>query len=172
MSAMPLLILFALFIVLPLAELYVIVQVGELIGVLPTIALLLGGSLLGVRLLRTQGRTAWRRFAEAVGAGRAPAREVLDGTLVLTGGALLIVPGFISDVLGAALLAPPTRALFRWLFTRRMLQRMTVAFTAGAASRAAHWRRPGGGPAYDVDGTAVDVDRDPRPTPRLGPSPQ
>ena len=159
---MPLL-LFVLFIVVPLAELYVIIQVGEWLGVLPTIALLLLDSILGTMLMRSQGRAVWRRFNEALGAGRAPARETLDGALVLLGGAFLLTPGFLSDILGAALLTPPTRALVRRTVARRLLGRMTVTMSGGPAFR----RRPAStGDDYDVEGTAHDVD--PTPAPRLG----
>jgi UPF0716 protein FxsA len=137
-----------LFIVVPLAELFVIIQVGELIGVWWTIALLLADSLLGSLLMRSQGRTAWRRFNDAVQGGRVPAREVLDGTLVIFGGALLLTPGFITDVFGLAFLLPPTRAVIRRLLVRRFGRRMEVSM-----------RRPRGGD-YDVEGTAVDVDAD------------
>src|SRR5256885_14710023 len=104
----PLLVL--LFIVVPIAEIYVIIQVGQLIGVWWTIVLLLADAILGSMLARAQGRAAWRRLSLALEQGRMPAREVLDGALVLFGGALLLAPGFLTDVLGAALLLPPTRA--------------------------------------------------------------
>src|SRR4051812_32660538 len=158
---MPLL-LFLLFIVVPLAELYVIIQVGQVIGVLPTIALLLLDSILGAMLMRTQGRRAWRRFNEALRAGRAPARETLDGALVLLGGAFLLTPGFLTDVFGIALLLPLTRALVRRVLARRFLARMTVSMGGGPV-----FRRPSSrtGDAYDVEGTAHDVD--PKPAPRL-----
>ena len=154
---MPLLLL--LFIVVPLVELYVILQVGQAIGVLPTIALLLLDSILGTLLLRSQGRVAWRRFNEALQAGRPPAREVLDGVLVIFGGAFLLTPGFITDIFGAIFLIPPTRAIVRRLLVKRFADRMIVA----ARTRAGTWTtRPG-----DVDGTAVDVDTEhlPRSTP-------
>ena len=105
--------LLLLFIVVPIAELAVIIQVGEQIGVWWTIALLIADSILGSMLMRSQGRIAWRRFNEALQAGRPPAREVLDGVLVIFGGALLLTPGFITDILGLVLLIPPTRALVR-----------------------------------------------------------
>jgi UPF0716 protein FxsA len=98
----PLLIL--LFIVVPIAELYVIIQVGQEIGVLPTIAILIADSILGSMLLRSQGRGAWRRFNEALQEGRPPAREVLDGALIIFGGAFLLTPGFLTDVVGLFLL--------------------------------------------------------------------
>jgi UPF0716 protein FxsA len=163
---MPLL-LFLLFIVVPLAELYVIIQVGEWLGVLPTIALLLLDSILGTMLMRAQGRSVWRRFNEALRAGRAPARETLDGALVLLGGAFLLTPGFLSDFLGVALLAPPTRALIRRTVARRLLGRMTLSMSGGPAFRRPAPRTDD----YDVEGTAHDVDA--KPAPRLrGPQAQ
>ena len=86
--------------------------------------------------MRSQGRVAWRRFNEAVRGGRIPAREVADGVLVIFGGALLLTPGFITDILGALFLLPPTRALIRRLFLRRATSRITVSM-AGPAMRAA-----------------------------------
>src|SRR3954454_2667338 len=93
--------LIVLFIVVPIAELAVLIQIGELIGVWWTIALLVADAILGSLLARSQGRAVWRRFNEALRAGRAPAREVMDGALVVFGGALLLTPGFLSDILGA-----------------------------------------------------------------------
>jgi UPF0716 protein FxsA len=145
-------VLLFLFIVVPIAELFVIIQVGQAIGVWWTIALLIADSVLGSMLMRSQGRAVWRRFNEAMQAGRVPAREVLDGVLVIFGGALLLTPGFISDVLGLLLLLPPTRALVRTLIVRRFAHRMVVSMSAP---------RPQAGRAYDVEGTAVDVDADP-----------
>jgi len=145
---MPLLALLALFIVVPLAELYVILKVGDAIGVLPTIALLALDSLLGTLLLRTQGRAVWRRFNETLAAGRMPHREVMDGVLVIFGGAFLITPGFITDIVGIVLLLPPTRALVRGLVARRLGRRVAVTTT---------------GQRYDVDGTATEQEA---PSPR------
>jgi len=156
-----------LFIVVPIAELYVIIQVGQEIGVLPTIGLLIADSVLGSMLMRSQGRAAWRNFNAAVAAGRVPAREVLDGALVIFGGALLLTPGFLTDLLGLLLLLPPTRAFFRGALVRRFASGLLVS-VAGAA------RRPGGASAagqpypprrapehpYDVEGTATEVDQE------------
>jgi UPF0716 protein FxsA len=138
-----------LFIAIPLAELAVIIQVGQAIGVWWTIGLLLADSILGSALMRMQGRAAWRRFNEALQAGRVPAREVLDGALVIFGGALLLTPGFITDVLGLVLLVPPTRALVRGVLTRRLAHRMVVSA-----------RRPSPHSDYDVEGSAVDLEQD------------
>lgn len=147
-----------LFVVVPLAELYVIIQVGQLIGALPTIAILVADSILGSLLLRSQGRVAWRRFNDALVAGRPPAREVLDGGLIIFGGALLLTPGFLTDVLGLLLLLPPTRAVVR----RALVARFSRRFVAGLADRTQRRRPPvtPSGPRqdYDVEGRAVDVD--------------
>jgi UPF0716 protein FxsA len=141
---MPLLGLLALFIVVPLAELYVILKVGDAIGVLPTIALLALDSVLGSLLLRAQGRAVWRRFNEALSTGRMPHREVMDGVLVIFGGAFLITPGFLTDIVGLILLLPPTRTLVRRLLVRRLGRRVAVA-----------------GEVYDVDGTATEYEAPP-----------
>lgn len=152
------LLLVILFVAVPILEIAMIVQVGSWIGVLPTIALLIVDSLVGAWLLRQQGRGAWRRLNEAIVAGRIPARETVDGALVILGGALLLTPGFITDAVGLALLVPPTRALVRPLLVRWAGRRMTVAATVGRTPR------PGGG--FDVDGTATEVDSS---SPRLQP---
>jgi UPF0716 protein FxsA len=162
-------VLILLFIVLPIAELYVIIKVGEAIGVLPTIALLVLDSFLGAALLRSQGRAAWRRFNEALSRGRVPAREVFDGAMVILGGAFLITPGFITDVIGILLLLPPTRAMFGGLVAR--MARRRAAFTIRTArwgyDRAPPGYRGSGGEAdYDYEGTAHEVTEHERELPR------
>ncbi len=149
-----------LFLVVPILELYVLIQVGGAIGVLPTIALLIADSLLGAFLLRQQGRGAWRRFNLAAVEGRIPARETIDGALIIFGGALLLTPGFLSDIAGLVLLIPPTRAVVRPVLVRWAGKRMTIAAMTVRGPRAA----PGGG--FDVDGTATEVDHS---SPRLQP---
>jgi UPF0716 protein FxsA len=145
-----------LFVVVPLAELYVIIRVGELIGPLPTIGLLVLDAVLGAWLLRAQGRAAWRRFRAALAEGRPPAREVLDGALVIFGGALLLTPGFLTDVLGALLLIPPTRALVRRGLVRRFRSRLLVGLAARGDAARRDARQD-----YDVDATAHEYDADP-----------
>jgi UPF0716 protein FxsA len=144
-----------LFIVVPIAELAVIIQVGQELGIWLTLAILIADSILGSMLMRSQGRAVWRRFNETLRAGRPPAREVLDGVLVIFGGALLLTPGFITDIAGLLLLIPPTRALVRRLLARRLMDRMVVSMTMPRPPGPT--RVPGRGD-YDVDGTAVDVD--------------
>jgi UPF0716 protein FxsA len=146
-EAVPLAALIALFIVVPLAELYVIYQVGDAIGVIPTLLLLAADSVLGSLLLRSQGRAVWRRFNEAMSAGRMPHREVQHGVAVIFGGAFLITPGFLTDIIGLALLLPPTRALLLRLATRAIARRV-VAKAAGAGRGRAH--------RFDVEGTASE----------------
>jgi UPF0716 protein FxsA len=131
----------------PLIEIFVAVKVAEAIGVLWTVLLLMAGWPLGIWAMRTQGRAAWRRLGDAVAMGRAPGREVLDGALVLGGGALLLVPGFVTDVLGLALVLAPTRALTRGVLVRNLHSRLVVRAT----------RAGQGGERYDVDSTATDV---------------
>jgi UPF0716 protein FxsA len=150
--------LVVLFIVVPILELAVIIQVGQEIGVWWTIGLLVADSILGSMLMRSQGRIAWRRFNETLAAGRPPAREVIDGVLVIFGGALLLTPGFLTDILGLLLLIPPTRALFRGLLVRRLGARLVV-------SAAGRFQRPASGRSYDVEGTATEVDEPPRRLP-------
>jgi UPF0716 protein FxsA len=123
---MPLVPLLVLFIVVPIAELYVIFQVGDAIGVLPTVALLAADSVLGSVLLRNQGRSVWRQFNQALTEGRMPHREVLDGVAVIFGGAFLITPGFLTDVFGLLLLLPPTRAAIRRFAARRIGRRFSM----------------------------------------------
>ena len=89
-----------IFILVPLAELYVIIQVGNAIGLIPTLVLLLLDALLGSMLLRHQGRAAWIQFNRALAENRLPHKEVFDGILVILGGALLLSPGFITDIFG------------------------------------------------------------------------
>jgi UPF0716 protein FxsA len=158
---MPILVL--LFIVVPIAELYVIIKVGEAIGIVPTLAILIGDALLGSLLLRQQGRSAWLRFNAALDERRFPGREVADGVMIVVGGTLLLTPGFITDVAGLLLLVPPTRALIR----RGMLGFLGRRFRL--VQGPAGWgydrmRRSGarrGGPPtgrpYDVEGSAHEV---------------
>ena len=140
---MPLWVLALLFLLVPVAELYVIYQVGDAIGVLWTFLLLAADSLLGSLLLKSQGRAVWRRFNDNLAQGRMPHREVIDGVLVIFGGAFLITPGFLTDIVGVTLLVPPTRAVVRRFLVRRLGRRVMVG---------------GGRHDYDVEGTAREYD--------------
>jgi UPF0716 protein FxsA len=154
-----------LFIVVPIAELYVIIQVGQAIGILPTLALLFLDAVLGSLLLRHQGRGAWRRFNEALAQGRFPGREVVDGLLIVIGGTLLLAPGFITDVVGLIFLIPPTRAIVRSVLKQFTIGRVTVFGLGGGPfggqGGPGPFGRGGGDPRganrqYDYDVTAEE----------------
>ena len=146
-------ILIALFIALPIAEIYVIVKVGEAIGILPTLALLIADAVLGWLLLRQQGRAAWRRFNAAIAEGRFPGREVADGLMITVGGTLLLTPGFITDVFGFLLLLPPTRAVIRAGMYRYLRRRFVLVGGTGYESQPA----PPPGRPYDFDASATEM---------------
>lgn len=115
-------ILFVLFIVAPIVELYVLIKTGQSIGVLNTIGLLIVIAMLGSWLIKREGLKVWNRFATQVQAGQEPTKEIADGVCVLVAGLLMVVPGFVSDVLALFLLFPPSRALARtWLLRRKRL---------------------------------------------------
>jgi UPF0716 protein FxsA len=168
---MPLL-LILLFIVVPVAELYVIIKVGELIGVFPTLILLLADALLGSWLLKHQGRGAWRRFNEALAARRFPGREVVDGALIIVGGTLLLTPGFLTDIVGIFLLLPPTRAIVRRLLKRLTIGRFMVVGMPGGGGPGPFGPPPSDGTrppsrGYDYEATAEEVPDDGGRDPRL-----
>jgi UPF0716 protein FxsA len=144
----------------PAVEVFVFIEVGQAIGWLLAVVLLLGTSVLGLRLLRTQGRSAIEGVSRAVYERRAPAGAAIDGALGFLGGALLVVPGFVTDVLGALLVVRPTRSLARRWLSRRYAGR-TMSFVATAGRVASSYRGP---PPADVESTAVVDDAD-----QLGP---
>ena len=131
--------LVALFIGVPLLEIYVLVQVGQVIGAWWTILLLVLDSILGTMLIRHEGARAWRALREAIGSGRMPARELADGALILVGGTLMLAPGFVTDAFGVLLILPVTRPVFRRLLTTLVARRVVLDVT-----------RPGRGPEGPV----------------------
>ena len=154
--------LFLLFILLPIAELWLIIEIGGSIGVPQTIALLIVDSIVGAALARSQGRAAWERFNLAMAEGRIPGKEVFDGAMIILGGALLLTPGFITDIFGLVLLIPPTRALIRAFLTRLAGRRGAAAFRVAEFGYA---KRPGSRPRpsqdYDYEGSASEVTEPP-----------
>jgi UPF0716 protein FxsA len=170
------LLLVLLFIIVPIAELYVIIQVGEAIGVWPTLLLLFLDAIVGSWLLKHEGRAAWRRFNQALAEKRIPAAEVADGFLVILGGALLIAPGFITDIFGILFLIPPTRALARKVLYRLTVGRVAiVGFPVGSVG--SFGTRPRSGPGaggakqgYDYDVEAEEVPDEPDSDHRLPPA--
>jgi UPF0716 protein FxsA len=171
--------LVVIFIVVPIAELYVIIKVGEAIGTVPTLVLLLADALLGSLLLRHQGRAAWIRFNRALAEGRLPHKEVFDGVLVIMGGALLLTPGFLTDILGLILLIPPTRALVRAMSARFVRRRLALGgsgavWTFGGTQRPRRRPAPGdtsGPPREPAPDDPFSWEEPPVPPRRTGPRP-
>jgi UPF0716 protein FxsA len=140
--------LVALFVGVPLVEIWFLVQVGQVIGPWWTILLLIAASVVGTWLIKREGGRAWRALTTALQTGRMPARELADGALILVGGTLMLTPGFVSDAVGVLLILPLTRPLARRALTRLVASRL---LQAGAA------RRPGRGPQGPVvRGEVVD----------------
>ncbi|GDX28988.1 membrane protein FxsA [Actinomycetes bacterium] len=103
------LLIFAVIIAVPLIEIYFVVKIGSVVGVIPTIALLFVISVFGSRVVKHQGLRVWRKFNEQVSSGHVPSRELIEGVCLLVAGALLVAPGFFTDALGFLLLLPPFR---------------------------------------------------------------
>jgi UPF0716 protein FxsA len=116
--------LFVAFVVVPLVEIYVLIQVGQVIGAWWTILLLILDSLLGSWLIKREGGRAWQALRTALETGRMPARELADGALILVGGTLMLSPGFVTDALGIVLILPFTRPAARRLLTRVVARRL------------------------------------------------
>ncbi|MEX0429134.1 FxsA family protein [Nocardioides sp. DS6] len=120
-------ILLVAFLVVPIAEIYVLIQVGKVIGAPLTILLLIADSIFGSWLIKREGARAWEALRVALSSGRMPHREVADGALVLLGGALMLSPGFVTDVFGVLLILPLTRPFFRRLLATLVERRLTSA---------------------------------------------
>lgn len=120
-----------LFVVVPLLELYLVVQASQAFGLGWTVLLLIADSVLGAILLKREGAAAFRALREAVRAARVPARELADGALVLVGGTLLLTPGFMTDALGFFFILPFTRPLARRALTKVIAQRFVITGPGG-----------------------------------------
>ncbi len=134
----PLLWLLGLFLLLPIAEIYVLIRVGGLIGAIPTIALVVFTAVFGAMLMRSQGFATLRRVQASLTRGEVPTVELLEGLVVLAGGALLLMPGFITDTLGFLALIPPARRVaVRWFLARKgaLVPRPEEKAPDGEASR-------------------------------------
>ncbi len=115
-----------LFIVVPVLEIYVLLAVGNTIGLGLTILLVLATGIAGAHLAKTQGISLMRRIQQEMAEGRMPAEELLDGAMVLSGGLLLLTPGFCTDLSGFLLLAPFSRAILKkWL--KKLLSSMLAS---------------------------------------------
>jgi UPF0716 protein FxsA len=148
------------FLIAPIVELYVIIQVAQVIGGWETIALLLLESFVGAWLIKRQGLSVWRRITEAVAAHRTPGKELVDAFLILVAGVLMLTPGFVTDVFGFLLLAPPVRALLRRTVTRRLVAAAGLGKVSGvfiSGGTATRFGRSGG----VHDATAREAGRGP-----------
>jgi UPF0716 protein FxsA len=155
-----------LFLVLPVLEIWTAIVVAGWIGVGPTVLLLIGLSILGFVLIRSEGLSVWRKANAELAAGRQPTDSLLDGLMVVVGGVLLIVPGFLTAVPGLLLLFPPTRALLRpvvarWIERRAARSAAFVTASFGGASLGSFGggvgTRPGGSRRRG-DGRVVDAE--------------
>lgn len=138
---MPLLLLFA-FIVVPLLELWVIGEVADVLTLGPTLVLLLVDSILGAWFVRREGAKAWTAFRDAIAAGRVPGDELIEGALLLFGGALLLTPGFLTDALGLALVLPLTRRPMARAVKRRAVAGTLNVITVGPGAWTGSTDRP------------------------------
>lgn len=148
-----------LFIVVPVLEIYVIVQVGQVIGAWPTVLLLIFESLLGAWLIRREGRRAWAALRDGVASGRLPDRELSDAGLVLVGGTLLLTPGFLTDIVGFFFVLPFTRPLARRLllaFAARRFRRLVVSGSAASYGAPSPGSTPGPWSGEVIEGEVVD----------------
>jgi UPF0716 protein FxsA len=143
---LPWTLVFVAFLVVPIIEIYVLIQVGQVIGAWWTVLLLVADSLFGSWLLKREGGRAWRALRKALTEGRMPARELADAALIVFGGTLMITPGFVSDAVGLLAILPFTRPVARRLLSKVVARRLVVVRDA---------RRPG--PPDDVvRGEVVD----------------
>jgi UPF0716 protein FxsA len=160
------------FVVVPLVEIYVIIQIGQVIGAWWTILLLVADSVFGSWLVKREGGRAWRALQVALQQRRMPARELADGTLILVGGILMLTPGFVLDILGALFILPFTRPVGRRILTGVITRRLVGASfpVPGArsgpiADETSPWTRQRPGPV-DPDNGVVQgevVDEGPPP---------
>jgi UPF0716 protein FxsA len=131
------------FVVVPLVEIFVLIQVGQVIGPWWTILLLIADSILGTWLIRREGGKAWAALRSALNSGQMPAKELADGALILIGGTLMLSPGFVTDLLGIVLILPFTRPLARRALTGVVTRRLMGAGVAAYMPRTGPGSAPG-----------------------------
>lgn len=139
------------FLVVPFVELFLLIQVGQVVGVWWTILLVLAISILGSWLVKREGWAAWRRITTRVQGGEVPGDELVDGALILFAGALLLTPGFFTDVAGLLLLLPPSRAVVRRVVLKRLAARATLVRPRPG------WSGGPGGPSAPSGPGVIDI---------------
>jgi UPF0716 protein FxsA len=123
-------IIFLFFVITPFVEIYLLLQIGAIVGLLPTLSLVVFTAVLGAWLLRQQGFATWKRFQNQLNKGEVPAYEMIEGPILLVGGALLLTPGFFTDVLGFACLIPQARQAFvRYIVEKHLIQPQNSRFS-------------------------------------------
>ena len=142
--------LLLLFILVPIAELAIFMTLGDRIGLLPTLAIIVLTGFLGAALTRSQGLRALQRFQAASAAGKVPTTEIVDGLLILIAGAVLLTPGFLTDTVGFLLLVPPARAIVRKRLGAWFAKRVNVKMHGPTAAT-----NP---PQRSVEGKVIDVE--------------
>ena len=119
----PIQLVFLAFLIVPFIEIYLLLQIGGIVGVFPTIILVVSTAIIGAGLLRHQGMATWQRFQENIQRGEVPAYEMVEGPILLVGGALLLTPGFFTDVIGFACLIPSVRRrIAQYIIEKRLIQ--------------------------------------------------
>lgn len=158
------LILFLAFLLTPIVEIGVFVQVGGAIGLVPTLAIVILTAMLGAALWRAQGLSTWMRAQDALNRGELPLREVADGAFLIVAGALLLTPGFVTDGLGFLLFVPPFRHFLAKIVFEAMRKNVNIHVVhPGGAGRPGAGRGPGSGRGPVIDGDAVEIDEADRP---------
>ena len=157
--------LLLLFTVVPLVELYLLLFIGDFLGLLPTVAIVLVTGVLGAWLAKREGFRVYRKWQEALAEYRMPEEGVLGGLLVLVGGVLLVTPGVLTDITGLLLLIPPSRRVIAAFMRSRVEKRIqdgsvhVVTFTGGATTHRQGIRRTPAPPGViDVEGEVIDVE--------------
>lgn len=123
--------LLLLFLVVPLIELYLIIQVSSGFGLLPTIAMLILVSIVGAWLVRREGTNVIKRVQDQISSGKMPTNELIDGAMIVGGGALMLTPGFLTDIIGISLLLPPVRAILRPFVAKAVKSRVQIVSPFG-----------------------------------------
>ena len=151
--------LFLLFIFVPLIEIYLLIKVGGIIGAFPTVLVVVSTAIAGTWLLKQQGLATLMRFQTSAAQGRMPAQEMAEGLALAFGGALLLTPGFVTDIIGFLCLIPFTRkGIVHWLMSRMKLKVMSGMSAMDAEVKTRETRN---GQTIEGDFIVKDEGRDP-----------
>ena len=161
---LPWLLLLVAFVLVPLLEIYVIIQIGQVIGAWWTILLLVADSVLGAWIVKREGVRAWRALRSALEQRRMPAQELADGMLILVGGTLMLTPGFVTDLVGILCILPLTRPVGRKVLTGVVSRRLVgVGFPATTTNPGPGRTRQRPGPGDPANGVVQGEVVDERP---------